>query len=123
MGILSVPLFAPFLAVPRYATQITARHACLPRSLLPRIMDFTLVVAGVVFIALAVVWIKQLSGAKSSLPLPPNPKGLPVLGNLLDLAAGEVHVRCRDWSRQFGILLSLESVFCAHLCIFLNCRG
>jgi hypothetical protein len=86
-------------------------------------MDFILVIAGLAFIVLAVVWTKQLLGAQSSFPLPPNPKGLPVLGNLLDLAAGEVHVRCRDWSRQFGILLSLEPVLGAHLCIFLNCRG
>ena len=86
-------------------------------------MDFILAIAGLAFLALAVVWIKQLLGVRSSLPLPPQPKGLPVIGNLLDLAGGEVAVKCRDWSRQFGILLTLEAAFRAHLCIFLNCRG
>ena len=86
-------------------------------------MDFILVVASLVFVVLAVVWIKQLLGARSSVPLPPSPKGLPILGNLLDLASDDVHVKCRDWSRQFGIILSLETAFCAHLCIILDCRG
>ena len=86
-------------------------------------MDFILVVASLAFVVLAVVWIKQLLGARSSLPLPPSPKGLPVLGNLLDLAGDDVHVKCRDWSRQFGILLSLETAFRAHLCIILDCRA
>ncbi len=65
-------------------------------------MDFILVIASLAFVVLAVVWIKQLSGARSSLPLPPGPKSIPVLGNLLDLASDDVHVKCRDWSRQFG---------------------
>ena len=86
-------------------------------------MDFILVVASLVFVVLAVVWIKQLLGARSSVPLPPSPKGLPILGNLLDLASDDVHVKCRDWSRQFGIILSLETAFCAHLCIILDRRG
>jgi hypothetical protein len=86
-------------------------------------MDFILVIASLAFLAFAIVWIKQLLGARSSLPLPPRPKGLPVLGNLLDLAGDDVYVKCRDWSRQFGMLLSLEAAFRAHLCIFLNCRG
>jgi hypothetical protein len=85
-------------------------------------MDFILVVASLAFVVLAVVWIKQLLGAsaRSPLHLPPSPKGLPVLGNLLDLASDDVHVKCRDWSRQFGILLSLETAFRAHLCIILD---
>jgi hypothetical protein len=74
-------------------------------------MDFILVVASLASVVLAVVWIKQLLGARSSLPLPPSPKGLPVLGNLLDLAGDDVHVKCRDWSRQFGILLPLGNCF------------
>lgn len=85
-------------------------------------MDFILVVASLVFVVLAVVWIKQLLGARSSLPLPPSPKGLPVLGNLLDLAGDDVHVKCRDWSRQFGILLSWK-LFSALTCVSFSTTG
>jgi hypothetical protein len=86
-------------------------------------MDFILAIAGLAFLALAVVWIKQLLGVRSSFPLPPQPKGLPVIGNLLDLAGDEVYVKCRDWSRQFGILFHLEAAFRAHLCIFSQTAG
>lgn len=84
-------------------------------------MDFIPITAGLAFLALVVLWIKQLLGARSSLPLPPDPKGLPILGNLLDLASGEVHVKCRDWSRQFGIPLPLLAALRAHSCV--NSRG
>jgi hypothetical protein len=86
-------------------------------------MDFILVIASLTFVVLAVVWIKQLSGARSSLPLPPGPKSLPVLGNLLDLASDDVHVKCRDWSRRFGNTPLPEAAFRAHLCIILHYRG
>jgi len=76
-------------------------------------MDFILVVTSLTFLALALFWIRQLLGAKSSLPLPPSPKGIPVIGNLLDLAGDEVHVTCRDWSRQFG-MLPLSGSFSLH---------
>jgi len=65
-------------------------------------MDFILVAASLAFLALVIFWIRQLLGAQSSLPLPPSPKGIPIIGNMLDLASDEVHVKCRDWSRQFG---------------------
>ncbi|KAI9465876.1 cytochrome P450 [Lactarius psammicola] len=65
-------------------------------------MDSILVSASVAFVVLAILWIKQLLGSRSSSPLPPNPKGLPILGNLLDLASDEVHVKARDWSQQLG---------------------
>jgi hypothetical protein len=69
-------------------------------------MDTILVLAGLTFLVVAVLWVKHFLGAQSNLPLPPNPKGVPVLGNLLDLASGEVYVKARDWSRQFGTRLA-----------------
>ncbi|KAH9975380.1 cytochrome P450 [Lactifluus volemus] len=60
-------------------------------------MDTILVFVCLAFLIVAVLWIKR-----PALPLPPNPKAVPILGNLLDLASGEVYVKARDWSRQLG---------------------
>ena len=86
-------------------------------------MDYVLVPASLVSLTLAILWIRQLLGAKSSLPLPPGPKGLPILGNLLDLASDGVHVKCRDWSRQLGILLFMIIAFRVDPSVLLHSRG
>lgn len=88
-----------------------------------RMMDYVLVIASLVALALATLWVRQLLGSQSSLPLPPGPKGLPILGNLLDLAGDDMYVKCRDWSRQFGMLLSLAVASHVYQRIFLDYRG
>ncbi|KAI0052748.1 cytochrome P450 [Auriscalpium vulgare] len=65
-------------------------------------VDVTLIAAASAFATLFIVWVRQLLNGKKSSPLPPSPKGLPVLGNMLDLASGEVYVKARDWSRELG---------------------
>lgn len=93
-------------------------------SLLPSrtAMDSILVSASVTFLVLAIVWVKQLLVSRSSSPLPPNPKGLPILGNLLDLASDVVHVKARDWSQQFGLCPSFIPLPKSHPEICSNCR-
>ncbi len=58
--------------------------------------------AVVVWAILLVLWLRRIFGQRSSLPLPPAPPGYPVIGNLLDLANNDVHIRARHWSRNFG---------------------
>jgi hypothetical protein len=44
----------------------------------------------------------QRISARRHRRLPPGPKPLPVIGNLLDLTQGDTHVKAREWSRQLG---------------------
>ena len=44
--------------------------------------------------------------ASSRLPLPPGPKGLPVIGNLLDMPNGFEWETYHNWSKELGVFSS-----------------
>ena len=71
--------------------------------------------------ALAIVLLKfalnnrgrRLSG-KSTLPLPPGPPPLPVIGNLLDVPMNNMEVEYHDLSRKYGTFHEATSIYPAH---------
>lgn len=50
--------------------------------------------------------VKRLTG--SSLPLPPGPRRLPVLGNLLQMPTSHAFLTWQEWSREYGPVLYLN---------------
>ncbi|KAI0319837.1 cytochrome P450 [Amylostereum chailletii] len=64
-------------------------------------MDVTLSLATLAFAVISVSWIRAYIRRRNALPLPPGPKGLPIVGNMFDLGDDLVHVKHRDWSREF----------------------
>ncbi|KAJ7618765.1 cytochrome P450 [Roridomyces roridus] len=50
--------------------------------------------------ALYLTWSRNAS--RSKLPLPPGPRKLPILGNLLDVGGRPMSEACRDWSREYN---------------------
>ncbi|KAK0205290.1 cytochrome P450 [Desarmillaria ectypa] len=57
--------------------------------------------AVVIWAILLFLWLKRTFSRRSPLPLPPAPPGYPIIGNLLDLANNDVHIRASHWSRNF----------------------
>ena len=63
----------------------------------PKVLDAAVVLSA----AILFVWLR---GKKSSAaPLPPGPKKLPFLGNLLDMPAEREWEKFTTWGNQFGI--------------------
>lgn len=46
------------------------------------------------------------AGQYSSLPLPPGPKGLPLIGNLREMPTSREWVKYHDWAKEYSKLLS-----------------
>ena len=52
------------------------------------------------------VW-RLFNRRRKSLPLPPGPPGLPIVGNLLDMPKTYEYETYREWSRQFGTIMTI----------------
>ena len=53
-------------------------------------------------------WLKKY--LTRSLPLPPGPKGYPVIGNLLDMPSRTPWIKFAEWSKVYGIPCQLDSL-------------
>ncbi|KAJ7624503.1 cytochrome P450 [Roridomyces roridus] len=47
---------------------------------------------------------------KSSLPLPPGPKGLPFIGNMLQLPADRQWIQFTEWAKQYGDVVHVSAL-------------
>jgi hypothetical protein len=65
--------------------------------------------AGVVAAALVFSVLKQQT-SRRSLPLPPGPKPLPLIGNLLDIPKSMVWLTYQTWSKRYGDIVYVEAL-------------
>jgi hypothetical protein len=49
-----------------------------------------------------IVYVYSKTHKRSSLPLPPGPKKLPLLGNLFDMPKNEQWLKYIEWGKQFS---------------------
>jgi len=67
-------------------------------------MSVQLSTTGVIILVLALIplyWVSK----RTRRPLPPGPKGWPLIGNLLDVPQANFVATYTDWARKYGWLL------------------
>ncbi|KAI0041820.1 cytochrome P450 [Auriscalpium vulgare] len=75
--------------------------SCLPSM----ISSFSVVDAGIFILAVFLAW-KMLH--RKSFPLPPGPKGYPVIGSLLDFPTSQPWLTFAEWSKLWGPVMSVN---------------
>ena len=66
---------------------------------MPDVVLVDLLVVAFAFLAFSTLYSR---GKQRKLPFPPGPKGLPVVGNLLDMPAGEEWITYKRWGKLYG---------------------
>jgi hypothetical protein len=66
-------------------------------------------IAGTIAGVLVLGALKRQAGRRS-LPLPPGPKPLPLIGNLLDIPQEKEWLTYRSWNEQYGDVVYIEAL-------------
>lgn len=80
------------------------------------LLDFFLNFRVFVLSICLVAWYVARRNKRGGLPLPPGPKGLPIIGNLLGMPTSDEWVTFTKWSKDFGSVAVLSFQSCS------NCR-
>jgi hypothetical protein len=59
--------------------------------------------------AVLVYAILRRQTVRGSLPLPPGPKPLPIVGNLFDIPQGKAWLTYRDWHDRYGDIVYIDA--------------
>lgn len=61
----------------------------------------------IVFLVTACAALSRRLKARLDLPLPPGPKGYPILGNALDIPRLKPWLKLQEWQNVYGLLLPI----------------
>lgn len=95
------PVYAPSFSIPK-----TTLPLCLLFSPITSTMTFFLVL-DVFLAAVSVYLVQKIISRPSVAPYPPGPKGLPFLGNALDMPTSEEWKTYAQWGNRWGNMFPL----------------
>jgi hypothetical protein len=74
----------------------------------------TLYLLGIPFLPLSLYFLASGFNKRKQLPYPPGPKGLPVIGNLLQMPQKYEHEVYREWCKEYGMCFLLDMCFVSY---------
>ena len=69
-------------------------------------LKVSLALVDVIVVAIASQWLISLYSRRNRAPLPPGPKGYPLIGNVLDLMVSELWKKGQELGAEYGELFS-----------------
>ena len=87
----------------------------LPRALSLLMADILFLAVDICLVAFALIVIKVISYSKRIPPLPPGPKGYPLIGNALDMPSEKEWVTFAKWGKIWGTSSLLDPVVSTRL--------
>lgn len=61
-----------------------------------------IIAASAALVLVLLLYVKRIHGRSSQLPLPPGPKGLPIIGNLMDMPSSFEWETYHKWSKELS---------------------
>ena len=71
-------------------------------------VDYIALLLASLLVLLSTHWLRKRAGGSSSLPFPPGPKPMPLVGNWFDIPKSHDWLKVAEWGKTYGDLIHVD---------------